>query len=225
LPLPSSGVTIGTRAAAHGHVLSEDRHVTVLPIADSAWTIVPSALWVALVAGIVFAYRKQIAQLLPRIESVKIGPFEASLAAAAEARGQPVSDDVRGRLARRAARDAPAIRGARILWVDNDPERNAFEMQTLRSLGMTVATVRSTDAALELLAREEFDAVVSDIKRSNGDSGRETERRVHEHYAWLPLVFYVTDLEPGVPKGAHGITNRPDELVHLVIDVLERRRG
>jgi hypothetical protein len=28
----------------------------------------------------------------------------------------------------------------------------------------------------------------------------------------------------GTPPGAFGITNRPDELIHLVLDVLERER-
>ena len=34
--------------------------------------------------------------------------------------------------------------------------------------------------------------------------------------------FYVYHSD-GIPAGAFGLTNRPDELVHLVIDALERR--
>jgi len=39
--------------------------VTVLPLADSAWTIVPTALWVTLVAGIVFArFARPVAKIV-----------------------------------------------------------------------------------------------------------------------------------------------------------------
>ena len=40
------------------------------------------------------------------------------------------------------------------------------------------------------------------------------------------MIFYVgsLDKEKGTPPGAFGITNRPDELTHCVLDVLERVR-
>jgi hypothetical protein len=39
-----------------------------------------------------------------------------------------------------------------------------------------------------------------------------------------PVIFYVGVFDPGkgVPPEAFGITNRPDELLHLTIDALER---
>jgi hypothetical protein len=41
-----------------------------------------------------------------------------------------------------------------------------------------------------------------------------------------PVVFCVgaVDQHRGPPMGSDGITDRPDELLHLVLDVLERRR-
>lgn len=200
-----------------------------LPLADSVWTtavtIVPSVLWVFLVAAVVFAYRKEIRRLLPRLESIKIGPFEASLAKAGEARSKPVSAASSARLARRAERNEAALRGGRILWVDDNPDRNAREIETLDKLEVEVVTATSTDAALRRLSAERFDAVLSDIKRTGGDSGLVTEQKVRERYAWLPFVFYVGIVKPGTPGRAHGITDRPDELVDYVIDALERTRG
>jgi hypothetical protein len=40
------------------------------------------------------------------------------------------------------------------------------------------------------------------------------------------VIFYVGRLDPGAerPAGSFGITNRPEELLHLVLDVLERTR-
>jgi hypothetical protein len=39
------------------------------------------------------------------------------------------------------------------------------------------------------------------------------------------IYLYDLDRERGVPGGAFGITNRPDELVNLVLDALERSRS
>jgi hypothetical protein len=42
-----------------------------------------------------------------------------------------------------------------------------------------------------------------------------------------PVIFYVAELRPElrVPRGAFGITNDPEGLVHLVFDGLERGRA
>lgn len=42
-----------------------------------------------------------------------------------------------------------------------------------------------------------------------------------------PVVFYVGEVDPkkGTPVYAFGLTNRPDELVHLILDILERTRS
>jgi hypothetical protein len=40
------------------------------------------------------------------------------------------------------------------------------------------------------------------------------------------VIFYVGEPDPkkGTPVYAFGLTNRPDELVHLVLDILERKK-
>lgn len=40
-----------------------------------------------------------------------------------------------------------------------------------------------------------------------------------------PIIYYVGSADPSrpVPVGAFGLTARPDELLHLVMDALERR--
>ena len=62
--------------------------------------------------------------------------------------------------------------------------------------------------------------MISDISRDNGkQDGIEGLKQLRAAKVTCPAVFY----EP-VPEGALGITNRPDELLHLVIDGLERAR-
>jgi hypothetical protein len=40
------------------------------------------------------------------------------------------------------------------------------------------------------------------------------------------VIFYVGEFDPGrgLPPFAFGLTNRPDELLHLILDVLARRK-
>jgi CheY-like chemotaxis protein len=59
-----------------------------------------------------------------------------------------------------------------ILWVDDHPENNAYEIEALRSTAkVTVAT--STRLALDIITEGDIDAVISDISRNEG--GREVD--------------------------------------------------
>lgn len=118
----------------------------------------------------------------------------------------------------------PVFQGATILWVDDDPANNMPFRQLLRMLGAAVEVARSTDEALQLCAVGRFDLVVSDIKREreNGIDGLAILRTAGFS---APAVFYVLEIRDGpIPGGALGLTNMPDDLLHLVIDGLERSR-
>jgi hypothetical protein len=73
--------------------------------------------------------------------------------------------------------------------------------------------------------------IISDIDRAypepNPRAGLDMLPRLAEAGVHLPVVFYVGRLDPaaGVPPGAFGVTNRPDELLNLTLDALERIRG
>lgn len=55
----------------------------------------------------------------------------------------------------------------RILWVDDKPESNAFELASLRKL-FTVDVATTTSEALKRLVAEDYEAVISDIVRVEG---------------------------------------------------------
>jgi hypothetical protein len=126
---------------------------------------------------------------------------------------------------RRLRRVEGAVAGARILWLDNHPEWNSWEIACLEAAGARVRTVESTRAALALLA-DGYDLVISDIDRGgNATEGIVALPLLHKAAPTTPVILYVGSLQPtGLPAGAFGITNRPDELLHLVMDVLERAR-
>ena len=128
---------------------------------------------------------------------------------------------------RRARLVVPALEGARVLWVDDAPANNEWERALLRALGVHVTAVTTTLSAVDCLQAEAFDIIISDIVR--GTIRDEGVRALPELRAASPksaILFYVghIDASAGTPNGANGVTNRPDELLHLVLDALERRR-
>ena len=128
---------------------------------------------------------------------------------------------------RRAERVADSLRGARILWVDDHPENNRWEAATFRALGCEVVAVDDSNAAESLLRVGRWDLMVSDIAREREPTaGLDMLSQLRSAGTSVPLVFYVGSVDPekSIPVGAHGITARPDELLHLALDVLERSR-
>ena len=127
---------------------------------------------------------------------------------------------------RRAELAGNVLRGARVLWVDDHPEHNAWERELFRSLGVMIVSVESTRSAVASIETESFDVVISDIRRdSEPVDGIDGAMRIREVMPTLPVLFYIQDLtSTRVPEPASGITNEPNELLHLVLDRLERAR-
>ena len=53
-----------------------------------------------------------------------------------------------------------------VLWVDDIPDRHAYEIAQLEALGVKVTITRSSRAALDLMNSRTFDAVVTSLSRS-----------------------------------------------------------
>ena len=79
-----------------------------------------------------------------------------------------VTRSVTARVIRRAS-------DARALWVDDDPDRNVFERQSLEALGLSFVLAASTEEALDRVAHQHFDVVISDLERPS-DSRRPATR-------------------------------------------------
>jgi CheY-like chemotaxis protein len=126
---------------------------------------------------------------------------------------------------RRARLVESAVSGARILWVDDHPENNRSECRLLQALGAEVEQVASTSEVIRRVSGTRFDLVLSDMARgSEADAGIRMLGQLGPGAP--PVVFYVGQIDPsrGVPRGAFGIADRPETLLHLVLDVLERSR-
>lgn len=140
-----------------------------------------------------------------------------------------MSDDEVARVMVRAKEKAALLKGKRVLWIDDQPGNNVHEDAAFARLGLTIFPAPSDDAATRLLSAPGpgYDLVLSDIKR-DGDSKAGTaflRDALLPRHPDLPVIFYVTEYDPArpAPSGAFGITNRPDELLHLILDALERK--
>lgn len=194
-------------------------------------------LWFSLVVAVLIVFYKPIRhELLPRlgglnVMGVEFAFVEDSIDAAIElAEKNPqwkveILPTDKKRVLNRAKQHLDIFRQAQILWVDDHPEHNVNERRMFRQLGAEIDIAKSTDEALEMLRNHGYDLVVSDMTRGDqATAGLDLLRQLRRDNKTAPVIFYigVVDPEKGVPAQAFGITNRPDELLHLTLDALER---
>ena len=126
---------------------------------------------------------------------------------------------------RRAKLVKSMLKGAQILWVDDNPGYNIYERMTLKSMGISAEVALSTDEAMHMLELQGYDAIISDMERDGkSDAGLKLLDTLRANRFDISLIFYVGALDEkrGTPPGAFGITDYSDDLLHLVLDVLER---
>jgi hypothetical protein len=199
--------------------------------AEEAIRLIPGVLWVlfAVVVLVIF-YRPIRDDLIPRLSSLKL-PFglEVTLrervAEAARKQNVTVSEDDKDRIVRRLERSANLLKGARILWVDDRPQSNTQELSLLATFGARVDQVTTNAEALDLLRRNGFDVLISDQKREGRPDAGEALVQSTGGRPWT--ILYIGDFDENRPTPARvfGVTDRPHQLLHFVLDALERQRA
>ncbi|AQR74008.1 response regulator [Sphingomonas sp. LM7] len=122
---------------------------------------------------------------------------------------------------------AQSAKGPAILWVDDKPSGNAFEIAQLKNRGVEVALALSTADALACLAKRDFAAVVSDMGRREegayrGNAGIELLHALKERDPDIAFLVYTgarrLDQAKAVVIGAggDGATASPVELLEWV---------
>jgi len=133
---------------------------------------------------------------------------------------------------RRAAYSRKQMANAQILWIDDRLAGIAKEVETIEHLGARITLARSTEEAIAILEGPQEMSVpgrriiISDIARDGvPDAGTRAIPQLLRADPDAAILFYIADLDKrrGIPEGAKGITNRTDELLHLLMDVLEGR--
>jgi CheY-like chemotaxis protein len=118
--------------------------------------------------------------------------------------------------------------GAKVLWVDDRPKNNVYERQALEALGVGFVLALSTDEALEKLARQKFDAIISDMGRPpDPQAGYTLLDHLRASGDRTPFIIYAGSRAPehqaeSRRRGAVGCTNQPSELLEMVLAAIGR---
>jgi CheY-like chemotaxis protein len=219
-----------------------DREVVLAVIA-----ILPQLVFVGLAVAFAVRFRQPVARLLEeRVSSVsafgvKVDLRPAEVEAAVKDRIGHEAEGPTGQIAtnelapiaageqvvERAKRLASRLAGRTILWVDDHPEGSRVERRMLRQMGIFTEAAATNAQSMAVLddPAETIDLIISDIGRDDGSpAGPELIEALRGRSSRPPIVLYVGRLDRGrgTPAGAFGITNRPDELLNLVMDALDR---
>lgn len=116
-----------------------------------------------------------------------------------------------------------------ILWVDDKPGNNAYEIAHLRDEGYQIVQANSTDAAIGKLSSrpDNFDAVVTDLGRYLGNqfqpaAGIDLIKSIRTIQLDMPVFVYTTPQSASLNKQeviaakGNGITGSPVELLEMI---------
>jgi len=118
---------------------------------------------------------------------------------------------------------------ATILWVDDYPDNNIFERESLEALGVSFVLAKSTDEALDKLAMQSFDAIISDMGRPpDPQAGYTLLDQIRASGNQTPFIIYAGSNAPehkaeARRRGAVGCTNRASELFGYVLTAISRK--
>ena len=109
-----------------------------------------------------------------------------------------------------------------ILWVDDRPENNIYEIEAFEALGFKFDSALSTNEALQKLKHKTYAAIISDMGRAEGPrEGYVLLEKVRETDKGTPYFIYAGSNSPehkteAEQRGAQGTTNNPHELMKMV---------
>ncbi len=197
--------------------------------------------WPVLAAVVIWKFYPGIRKIIDsRGFTVKIGEMEVTV--------QQASDQIRSQIEdlQRAVstqpRSAELSRGEhapatpaspggvhRILWVDDNPTNNAYEIAKLKSDGFDVSQALSSAAALEILQGGdlEVDAIISDMGRQEGglydpDAGLKFIEQARKAGITTPIFVYTTARHAARTRdrvtkaGGNGTTKSALELFEMI---------
>ncbi len=113
----------------------------------------------------------------------------------------------------------------RVLWVDDYPVNNAFEVEALQRKDVEVVQALSTQEALHALeGGRAFDAIITDMGREGegADAGLKLLRALEERDVKPPVIIYASaravsrTREEATQIGAYGVTSSATELMSLL---------
>ena len=127
----------------------------------------------------------------------------------------------------RALFETQQIKNNTILWVDDRPNNNIYERQSLELIGFRFDLALSTQEALKKLEANKYVAIISDMGRKEGQrEGYVLLKEVRKTDRTVPFFIYAGSnlLEHKIEareKGAQGSTNIATELIDLITSYVQ----
>ncbi len=116
-----------------------------------------------------------------------------------------------------------------ILWVDDRPNNNVYERRAFEAVGLRFTLTLSTNEALDLLKRNKYAAIISDMGRREGPrEGYVLLDTLRREGNQTPFFIYAGSNLPehkleAFEHGAQGSTNNPEELFQMVMKAIVTR--
>lgn len=113
-----------------------------------------------------------------------------------------------------------------LLWVDDRLGSNVYERRAFEAMGIEITQAPSTQEALDILSKQQFAAIISDMGRKEGPrEGYVLLEALRATDSQTPFFIYTASNTPAhqreaAARGAQGTTNNPQELFELVIKAL-----
>ena len=113
-----------------------------------------------------------------------------------------------------------------ILWVDDRPNNNVYERRAFESVGLQFTLALSTNEALDLLRRNKYVAIISDMGRQEGArEGYVLLDAVRRQGDQTPFLIYAASNLPEHKRetaehSGQGTTNNPQELFQMVMKAI-----
>jgi PleD family two-component response regulator len=181
---------------------------------------------------VVFMFRHRINEIgvSQKGLTIKLSPEEKqtalenlNTAEVNKASDPPPAPEIRSRTEEQINRLTTKIQ-KRILWVDNQPSGNRYEMRTLQPLGLEIKQVLSNQEAYQELKASQYALVITDIGRTDQKTdGLDLVSTLSDQQPGLPVIVYTSFRgvkkhgQEAAHRGATGIAATPSELVSLVL--------
>ena len=223
----------------------------IVKLFDAITKLLNVLIWPGVLLFILIRFGRDLREFFSSLGelSLKGAGFEASLkrkqaevvaALSAAAASKPDGDKTRESVAKEAMIAADVVaevvtprsvrRASRstVLWVDDNPNNNNYERQALEALGVSFVLAISTDEALNKIARQRFDAIISDMGRPpDSRAGYTLLDKLRSSGDQTPFIIYARSRDPehvaeSRRHGAIGCTNNANELFEMVLSALGR---
>jgi CheY-like chemotaxis protein len=119
---------------------------------------------------------------------------------------------------------SPSASPKRVLWVDDTPKNNSFFIASFENRGARIDTALSTDEGVAMFMRGQYDVVISDMGRPEGQrAGIDLARAIKLHSPDTPVYIFcgqwaATNFrEEALAAGATQITASGTTLARLVL--------